>query len=350
MAIQPITVREVAEWLGGEVEGDPSARVWGLASLEAAGPADLSFAADEKRVARLPQSKAAAVLVPAGSAAKPAPGTALIRVKNVQAAVAKLLSRLAEPEDVPPPGVHPSAAIAPDAQVGQGVAIGPGVSIGARSRVGDGTVLYAHVSIGADAAVGRSCFLAEGVVIRQGCVAGDRVRIGPNSVIGWDGFGYFSENGVHHRIQHIGNVVIEDDVEIGACSCVDRAKFGSTRIGAGTKIDNLVQVAHNVQIGRGCILVGQCGIAGSAQLGNYVVIGGNAGIRDNISLGDGVQCSAFAAVAQDVAAGQVVVGVPARPAREALRIVMAEEKLPDLLKRVKELESRLAALESPKDH
>jgi len=188
--------------------------------------------------------------------------------------------------------------------------------------------------------------LAEGVVIRSQSVIGNRVRIGPNSVIGYDGFGFQTIDGVHHRVPHIGNVVIEDDVEIDACSCVDRAKFGSTRIGPGVKIDNLVMIAHNCRIGPGSILAGQVGIAGSVKLGRYCVLAGQVGLRDNISLGDGVQLGAQAGVIQNLPAGEQYAGHPARPVREMLRIWRSWPKLPDLIRHVRQLESRLAALES----
>ncbi|MFB3892525.1 MAG: UDP-3-O-(3-hydroxymyristoyl)glucosamine N-acyltransferase [Phycisphaerae bacterium] len=343
----PATVSEIAAWIGGTVEGDGALRIAGLAAMDSAAPGELTYAADDKHAAHLGRSKASAAIV----GRQPASARmTLIRVADVQSAVAKLLAHVSEPEDLPPAGRHPTAIVAPDAIIAADAAIGPGVVVGPRARIGAGSVLCANVTVGQDARIGDNTILFEGVAIKARCVVGDRVRIGPNSVVGWDGFGYFFARGVHHKIPHAGNVVIEDDVEIGACSCVDRAKFGSTRIGAGTKIDNLVQVAHNVQIGQGCILAGQCGVAGSARLGNYVLIGGNAGIRDNVSLGDGVQCSAFAAVAQDVEAGQAVAGVPASPAREQYRMVQALTRLPDLLKRVKELESRLKEIESPKDH
>jgi len=343
----PLTVRAIADVVGGTVEGDDSVRIEALAPLETAQGGELTFVVDKKRAARLADSKASAAIV--GREVPSAP-MALIRVPNVQAAMVKLLGCLWEGEDLPPVGVHPTAVVAADAQVAPDAAIGPGVVIGPRARIGPGAALCANVVVGTEAVIGGRTVLAEGVVVRSRCQVGSRVRIGPNSVIGEDGFGYFTVDGVHQKIPHVGNVVIEDDVEIGACSCVDRAKFGSTRVGAGTKIDNLVQVAHNVQIGRGCLLVGQCGIAGSARLGNHVVVGGNAGIRDNISLGNGVQCSAFAAVASDVPDGEIVAGIPAGPAREKYRVVQATEKLPELLKRVRNLETRLGALESSKDH
>jgi UDP-3-O-[3-hydroxymyristoyl] glucosamine N-acyltransferase len=163
-------------------------------------------------------------------------------------------------------------------------------------------------------------------------------------VIGYEGFGYYQADGVHHRIEHIGNVVIEDDVDLGACTCVDRAKFGSTRVGRGSKIDNLVQIAHNARIGEGCILVGQSAVAGSARLGRYVVLGGTSGIRDNVSIGDGTQVASRSSVANDVDAGQVVGGTPARPMAEMRRVFPAMMKLPDLLKRVKALEKKMDEL------
>jgi UDP-3-O-[3-hydroxymyristoyl] glucosamine N-acyltransferase len=177
---------------------------------------------------------------------------------------------------------------------------------------------------------------------------GRGVRIGPNSVIGHDGFGYHFAGGVHHKVPHVGTVIIEDDVELGACACVDRAKFGVTRVGAGTKIDNLVQIAHNVQVGKGCLLAALAGVAGSAELGDFVVMGGHAGVRDNVTLGAGVQASAFAAVAGDVPAGDTVAGIPARTWKEEGRIVAASAKLPELIKRIRDLEERISRLESPK--
>ena len=347
MNSEPLTVRTVAEWIGGIVEGDDSVRVESLASLDTAGPAQLTFAVDAKRMARLSESKAAAAIVGAGEVTA---AMTLIRVDNVEAAMVKLLTNLAGPQDAPAAGVDDSAVVATDADVAADAAVGPGVVVGRRAKVGAATILCANAVVGADVQIGRDVTLAEGVVVRYGCKIGDRVRIGPNSVIGADGFGYYTADGVHHKVPHIGDVVIEDDVEIGACSCVDRAKFGSTRIGAGTKIDNLVQVAHNVQVGKGCILVGQCGIAGSTRLGDYVVLGGNAGVRDNITLGEGVRCAAFSAIAADVPDGEFVAGTPALPARQAYRVMQAWPKLPDLLKRVKKLESRLEALEPSEDH
>jgi len=347
MPAKTMTVQEIADLVGGTVEGDASRRIEGIASVDSAGPSKLTFAADQKRAAQLAASQAGAAIVGKAPVAAAMP---LIRVDNVQAAMAKLLGELAGSEDLPPAGVHPSAVVAPDAQIGPGVAIGPGAVVGARASIGAGGVLCAHACVGADAVVGEKTILFEGAVVRYGCVVGRRVRIGPNTVIGYDGFGYYTEHGVHHKIPHIGNVVIEDDVEFGACSCVDRGKFDSTRVGAGTKVDNLVQIAHNVQVGRGCILVGQCGIAGSARLGDYVVLGGGTGVRDNVTLGDGVQCAAHSAIAADVADGEVVAGTPAGPAKEVLRMLLASKKLPDLLKRVAQLQARLEALESSKDN
>ncbi|RPI61558.1 MAG: UDP-3-O-(3-hydroxymyristoyl)glucosamine N-acyltransferase [Planctomycetaceae bacterium] len=342
----PITVEQIAVVVGGTVVGDGSRVIRGMASMDDAGAEHVTYAVDDRRAVQLEHSKAGAAIVcnTTESAAMP-----LIRVANVNAAVAKLLAHLSEAEDLPT-GKHPSAVIAASASLDADVAVGPNVAVGENVRIGAGSVLCANVSVGANVVIGAGAVLFEGVVVKAGSVIGDRVRIGPNSVIGWDGFGYYFADGVHHKLIHIGNVVIEDDVEIGACTCIDKAKFGSTVVGAGSKLDNLVQIGHNVHIARGCILCGQSGIAGSTTIGNYVVIGGNAGVRDNIKLGDGVQCSAFAAVAQDVEAGQIVAGIPAGPAREQYRTLQALTKLPDLLKRVKELESRLNSLESPKDH
>ena len=346
MDSQVMTVRAIADLVGGTVEGDETVRVTGVAAIATAGPDEITFAVDGKRALALTESAAGAAIAGAGDVQAPMP---LVRVENVDAAVAKLLEAMSPGDDLPAVGVHPSAAVAPDAVLADDVAVAPGVVIGPRTRLGAGCALCANVSLGADVELGERTVLQDGVAVRRDCQIGSRVHIGPNSVIGADGFGYFTAGGVHRKVPHIGNVVIEDDVELGACVCVDRAKFGSTRIGAGTKIDNLVQVAHNVQIGKGCLIAGQCGIAGSASLGDFVVMGGGAGIRDNISIGKGAQCAAVSAVANDVPDGQVVAGIPAVPARDALRIVQSTAKLPELLKRVKALESRLKAREPEDD-
>jgi len=342
-----MTVRAIADLLGASVEGDDSAQIESLSAIDEAGAGQLTFAADARHANRLAECRASAAIV--GDEPPEAP-MSLIRVDDVQQALAELLGRLAGAEDLPPAGLHPTATIDPDAQLADDVAVGAHVTVAAGAKIAAGCALCANVVIGTGVEIGPGSMLAQGVVVRADCRIGSRVRIGPNSVIGYDGFGYFTTGGVHRRISHIGNVVIEDDVELGACVCVDRGKFASTVIGAGTKIDNLVQIGHSVRIGRGCLLAGQCGIAGSARLGDYVVLGGSVGVRDNITLGDGVVSAAYAAIAQDVPAGQQVSGIPARPVREAFRIYRAWPKLPELLKRVKTLEAKVQALESPDDH
>jgi UDP-3-O-[3-hydroxymyristoyl] glucosamine N-acyltransferase len=343
---QPMTVRDLADRLAGRVEGDPAVEVRALASLADAEVTDLTFANEADLAGPLCASRAGAAIVPF-DLELPEPAMALIRVENVQAALAVLLGDLADPEDLPPVGVHPSAWVSESADLGPRVAVGPHVTVGEGSRIGEDTVLCAGAFVGRGATVGRACVLAEGVVVRSGCELGDRVRVGPGSVIGYDGYGYYMSEGVHHKIPHAGNVVIGDDVELGANVCVDRAKWGSTRVGPGCKIDNLVQIAHNVQVGAGSLLVAQVGVAGSTKLGKYVVAGGGAGIRDNIKVGNGVQIAAHAALARSAEDGEVLVGMPAENGRDFFKAKAALRKLPDLLKRVKRLERELADLRQP---
>jgi UDP-3-O-[3-hydroxymyristoyl] glucosamine N-acyltransferase len=342
------TLQAIADLVGGVVEGDGSVQVTHMAPIDQAGADAITFALDVKRVAQLADTGAGGALVPADADTTELT-VPVIKVERVDAALAMLLSAFAPKEDLPPVGVHPTAIVDDSATLGANVAIGPYVVIGANVTIGDGTAICAHVAIGADVTIGSDTVVAESTVIKSRSDIGSRVRIGPNCSIGYDGFGYFFAEGQHHMIPHVGHVIIEDDVHLGASVCVDRGKFGPTRVGAGTKVDNLVQIAHNVQVGKCCLLVGQCGIAGSAVLGDGVVIGGSAGVRDNITVGDGAQLAAYSAAAGDIPAGAGYGGTPARDMADMRRIVAATGKLPDLPKRVKQLEAAVEAIQKALD-
>jgi UDP-3-O-[3-hydroxymyristoyl] glucosamine N-acyltransferase len=334
---------ELAELLGATVEGDGSREVSALAGIDEATPGTLTFATDAKRIARLANCQAEGAIVPAGEALPEDLGPlTLLKVEDVQMALISLLQAVAPPEDLPQAGVEASASIDPSARVDASVAIGPFVRIGPGAVIEAGCRLAANVNVGANVRLGKECVLAEGAVIRYGSVLGERVRIGPNSVIGHDGFGYHFKGGVHHKVPHVGNVVIEDDVEVGACACIDRAKWGSTRIGQGAKIDNLVQIAHNVQVQPGAVMAALVGVAGSAQIGRFAVLGGHVGVRDNIEVGDGTTIGACSCLAQSTPGGETLFGIPAKDARTKMRELSAQAKLPDLMKRVRQLEKRIS--------
>jgi UDP-3-O-[3-hydroxymyristoyl] glucosamine N-acyltransferase len=347
MSEKTLTIRDIAELLNTEVHGPDEGQITSVASLDQAGPADLTFAVNTRYASRLVTSQAGAAIVSELPNDAPMP---LLVVDNVERAVATVLGVLARDYRGGPVGVDASACVSPQAELADNVAVGPGATIGPGTKIASGVVVHANVCIAGEVTVGPDSTLQHGAVVLDRCVIGSRVIIGPNSVIGADGFGYYTDQGVHHKIPHIGNVIIEDDVEIGACSCVDRAKFGSTIIGAGTKIDNLVQIAHNVQVGKGCFLCAQVGIAGSAKLGDYVAAGGHAGIRDNVTIGNQVQCAAYAAIASDIPDGAVIAGIPAHDAKQTFRELRALQRLPELIKKVRAIEARLESLVQTKDN
>ena len=341
------TLAEIAKWVGGVVRGDASTRISGVAGIEEAEPDQVTWLSHDKYAAQLRVSKAGAVVAPESCGETPMPA---VLCPDPSLAIATILARFAPPVPRPPVGVHPSAAVAASVKLGRDVAIGPNVVIGDGARVGDRSVLHAGVFIGADSTLGADCELWPGVVIRERCTLGDRVIVHPNTTVGADGFGYQFVNGQHQKIPQIGTVVIEDDVEIGANCAIDRAKFGATRIGAGTKIDNLVQVAHNVRIGPSCIIVAQCGIAGSARLGRGVVLGGQVGVRDHVTLHDGMQCAACSCISQDVPAGVTVMGAPAVEREQYVREHAALRRAPRLADQLAELIKRVERLEASADH
>jgi UDP-3-O-[3-hydroxymyristoyl] glucosamine N-acyltransferase len=333
------TLGEIASRLGGTVRGDARRRVAGIKPLEEAGPEDLSFVAHPRYRRAASASRAAGLL---SSGADDLPGRNLIVVENPYAALAAAMGLFFPPEHRPP-GIDPTAVIGEGTSLGDGVSIGPLVVLGRDCAIAERVTLLPGVVLGNGVSVGADSVLHPGVVIYDRSVLGARVTVHAGSVIGSDGFGYADTGGARAKIRQVGNVVIEDDVEIGACVTIDRATFGSTLVGRGTKIDNLVQIAHNVVIGEDSILVAQSGVAGSTRLGRSVVLAGQSGAAGHLTLGERSVVGAKSAVLQDLPPGSFVLGHPAVDHRAWKRAQVALERLPDLLHRVARLERALAA-------
>jgi UDP-3-O-[3-hydroxymyristoyl] glucosamine N-acyltransferase len=335
-----LTAAQLAQQLDGEVVGDASVTLTGFATPDRAKAGDLLFAENEMYFAAAEASSASAILVPEQFTSSK---KTLIRVKNSRIAFARVLP-LFFPETVFAPGIHPTAVVAPGAQVDATAYVGPHCAIGERARVGARTALLGGNHVGADAEIGADCLLFPSAVIYHQCVLGNRVRIHSGTVIGADGFGFVFDQGQHRKVLQIGNVVIHDDVEIGANSCVDRGALGSTVIGRGTKIDNQVQIAHNVIVGEHCLIAAQGAIAGSSKIGNYCVLAGQVAVSGHVKVGNQVTLAARTGVMNDLPDNTKWWGAPQLPEREAKRQVIAMRRLPDLLHRVAELEKKLAEL------
>ena len=342
------TFAEIAALLHVPTPGDPARAVTGVAMLAEAKPDQISFLGSEKYLREFAKTQAAAVIVQKRVKLPPDHGRAVFLVDDADLAVARLLEKFAPPVPRPPVGRHQTAIVAPSASLGDDTRVGPNVVIGDDCRIGKNCVFHAGVVIGANVDVGDDCEFFPNVVVRERVTIGSRVVIHANSAIGSDGFGYRWNGSGHQKIPQIGTVVIEDDVEIGSCVCVDRAKFSATRIGRGTKIDNLVQVAHNVVTGPHCIIVGQAGMAGSVVLGAGVVLGGQCAVRDHVTMGDGSALAACSGAAEDVDPKTVVSGVPALPHRQTLREQAALRRLPDLVVQVRKLQEALEKLQKQK--
>jgi UDP-3-O-[3-hydroxymyristoyl] glucosamine N-acyltransferase len=272
-------------------------------------------------------------------------GMNVIEVADPDAALCQVLPLLAPPVPDVPVGIADSSIVAADAVVTD-VRIGPHVTVGPGAVVGPGTQLHAGVYVGAGTRIGRDCVLWPNVVVRERITIGDRVVINANSTIGTDGFGYIFRDGRHLRIPQVGTVIIEDDVEVGSNVCIDRARSGATRVGNGSKIDNLVQIAHNVTIAPHCVIVAQTGISGSCTIGAYTVLAGQVGVADHVDIGSGAQIGAQAGVIGDIPDGARVVGMPARPQREYFRDVAVVTRVPEALRTLKALEKRVSELEA----
>jgi UDP-3-O-[3-hydroxymyristoyl] glucosamine N-acyltransferase len=331
VAAEPLTIRAIQALVGGELTGDPDAAIIGVNGLDEAQPGELAFAEHEKYAPQVRASRASAVIV--SRTFPEAPGRTLLRVEHPRLAFIKVMYRF-QPPSAAGTGVHRLAAVAPDAELGEGVTIREFAVVRSRARIGSGTVIESGAHIGERVLVGEQCLIGPNVVIMHGCRIGRRVILHAGTVIGADGFGFFWTEGRHLKIPQLGNVVIEDDVELGANVCVDRATLGSTLIKRGTKVDNLVQIAHNDVIGEHVIMSGQVGIAGSSTIGDRVVLAGQAGVVDHATVGDDVKVGAQSAVVHNIPAGQTVWGTPARPIQAVKRELAALRFLPKLMKRL----------------
>ena len=331
----PYTTADLAQRVSGELLGRPDLPISGVNALGDATAQEITFIADEAHARRWADSRAAAAVISAGlePAGHDPESRALIVVPNAALTVVELLLLFSPPASQPSPGVHPSAFVHAGATLGSDVRIGPHVSIDDEAVIGDRVVLHAGVRVYAGARIGDDSVLHGNVVVRERCRLGQRVILHANVSIGTDGFGFepAADGSGQVKVPHIGTVIIENDVEIGASSCVDRAKFGATVVGAGTKVDNLVQIAHNCRIGRRCVIAALTGISGSATVGDDVRMAGQVGIVDHMSIGSGATIAAQAGVMKDVPAGQSQLGTPADEIHQALRQMAAIRKLPELM-------------------
>ncbi len=341
-----IPLSDLVTLVGGKLlAGNAAIEIRGFASLKEAQSGDLSFFNDHRYGSRLAATHASAVLVPMDCATFP-PDVACIGVRNPSRCFEQVVESYGVQPEPFVPGVHASAVVAASAKLDPAkVSVGPNAVIAADAEIADGVEIGAGCSIGREVQVGRDSKLFANVSIYRGCSLGERVILHSGTVIGADGFGYEFEQGRHRKIRQAGVVQVDNDVEVGAGTTIDRARFGRTWIGEGTKIDNLVQIGHNVVIGRHCIIVACTAIAGSAVIGDYVVIAAQVGVAGHVSVGSQSTLGARCGVTKDLPGGETYMGFPAVPVKEERRRIAGVNRLPQLLDRVKELEARLAAIE-----
>ncbi len=333
-----IKLGEIAALVEGELVGDPKLTITGVAGIKEARPGDITFLSNSKYLAYLDQTQASAIITPPDTVS---PKKTLIRTPNPSKAFTQVISFFVPSTAVKAAGIHPTAVLGANVRMGGGVALGAYCVIEDNVVIGDGTVIDAHCFIGRETMIGAGVHIFPSVTLRESTSVGDNVIIHSGAVIGSDGFGYETVDQVHVKIPQIGSVVIEDDVEIGANVCIDRGRFQKTWIKKGTKIDNLVQIAHNVVIGENSLIISQAGISGSAELGKNVIVAGQAGIVGHIRLGDGAIVAAGAGVTKSVPDNTIVLGSPAKPIAEQKKIFALIARLPALFKDLSEIKNKL---------
>ncbi len=336
------TLAQIAEAIQGRVVGDGALLIKGVSGIREAQPGDLTFLANPKYIPLAATTKASALVVGRDVLVE---GKFVIQVDDPSRAFTMVVAMIKEDLTPKIKGVHPSAVVDPSVVLGEGVGIGPHVVIEKDAVIGAGTIICAGSFIGQKTSLGSQCLIYPNVTVREDCVLGNNVIINSGTVIGADGYGYSTVGGVHFKIPQTGNVVIEDDVEIGACVTVDRARFDKTLIGRGTKIDNLVQIAHNVRTGEHCLIIAQTGIAGSAVLGHRVIIAGQVGIAGHVIVGDGAAAGAQTGITKDVPAGMKMFGTPAQEFKETVQQIGLVRRLSKYVERIAALEEKIRVLE-----
>ena len=334
------TLGEIARQIGAKLEGMAERAVRGMAPLESAGSEELCYAESERMLDAVVGSAAAGVIVGEGFPALPSCN--LLRVKDPKVGFVRALELFQSSRRLA--GVHSTAAVASDAEIAEDAWIGPMAVVESAVVIGAGSQIGAGVFVGRGTRIGCDCAIGPNVVLMQGTVVGDRCVLHPGAVIGADGYGFHWMGDHHHKIPQLGTVVLEDDVEVGANTCIDRATLGETRIGRGSKFDNLVQLGHNCQIGEHVLMVAQAGIGGSCRIGNLVAVSGQVAIVDHTTIGDGVQIGGQSGVISDLAPGAKVLGAPARPIGRALREMAAVTRLPELQRECRQQQKELDAL------
>jgi UDP-3-O-[3-hydroxymyristoyl] glucosamine N-acyltransferase len=336
------TLAEIAKFIDGQIVGDPNTIITGVSGIREAKKGDITFVSNPKYASLIKQTNASAIITSEDIKDAPKP---IIRTKNPSLAFAEIVS-LAVPVKIKhPEGIHPSAILAKNVKLGKNVAIGANTILEEGVTIGDNTVIYAASYIGNDTTIGKDCFIYSNVSIRERVKIGNRVIINNGTVIGSDGFGFTEVNGAHKRIPQVGTVIIEDDVDIGANVAIDRARFDRTIIGKGTKIDNLVHIAHNVLIGENSIIIAQTGISGSSKVGKNVILAGQSGVVGHITIGDNVIVGAQSGVTKSVPSNTKVSGYPAKPHDVAKRVNACIQRLPQLYKTVDQLKKKIQELE-----
>lgn len=340
--MMPFTLREIAEAVGGTVIGDETLKITGVAKIEEAGEGTLTFLANPKYAKFVSESGASAFIVSPDIVK--IEGRTYVEAANPYYAFMKAVTLFYPPKPYLEPGIHPTSIVGEGTEIGANVTIGPFTVIGKRCRIGDNTVILAHVDVYNDVRIGRDCLVHSRVCIREQVSLGDRVVLQNGAVLGSDGFGFAKEGERYHKIPQVGTVIVEDDVEIGANTTIDRATLGETRIASGVKLDNLIQIGHNCTVGSNTVIAGQSGLSGSTHVGKGAMIGGQAGFAGHMRVGDGAVVAAKSGVSKSVPDRVMFSGIPARNHRDELHIQASLMRLPGLLKDILFLKKEMTAL------